>query len=287
MTHNPLTRRSFLSSSAGAAAALALPSGILAPSWAKESMTQSIGVQLYTLRSLMENDVAGTLASVGAAGYQEVEFAGYFDQSFTNILRWLADSGLSAPSAHVQHIDFKNRFDAALEAAIALGHKNLFLSWLPPEDRTVRRYNEIAELLNKNGEKAQKAGIQLGYHNHEFEFEDLGGVRGYDILTANTDAQLVKFELDLYWLRVAGIDPASLISTHSGRFPCVHIKDYGIDGNIVDVGDGLIDYGTLYPVLKSAGVQHFFIEHDSTKNPILTLERSFDAFSTIVRGQPS
>ncbi|WP_417450145.1 TIM barrel protein [Kordiimonas sp.] len=276
-----MTRRSFLRSTAVAGAALSAPAFLTACGEIQAS-TQPIGVQLYTLRDLMANNMADTLAGVGALGYKEVEFAGYFDQSYADIGRWLAKSGLSAPSAHVSLGVLSENFDAALEAAAALGHKYLFLAWLAPEDRTVRRYHEIAELLNSRGESAKIAGVQLGYHNHEFEFEDHDGVTGYDIFLNETDANLVKFELDLYWARVAEVDPLALIKKHPGRFPCVHIKDYGADGKMVDVGDGQIDFAALYEPLKKAGTQHFFIEHDQTKAPMKTLDRSFKAFKSAI-----
>ncbi|WP_286829565.1 MULTISPECIES: sugar phosphate isomerase/epimerase family protein [Kordiimonas] len=281
MTQRPITRRSFLRAAALTGTALAVPT-LLSACGAANASAQPIGVQLYTVRDLMAQDVAGTLAQIGALGYQEVEFAGYFDQSYADIKGWLAESGLTAPSAHVSHQVFKENFEAAVEAATVLGHKNLFLSWLPPEDRTVQRYYAITELLNKNGEIAKSAGIQLGFHNHEFEFENHGGLRGYDIFLNNTDRNLVKFELDLYWTRVAGVEPLPLVQAHPGRFPCVHVKDYGADGSIVDVGDGSIDFGGLYAPLRKAGVKHFFIERDNSPAPMETLTRSIKAFQSMI-----
>lgn len=282
MKNHTVSRRTMLKMTAAASAALVPATGAIAIS---QTMPQPhpIGVQLYTLRTLMEKDVAQTLATVAAIGYREVEFAGYFDKPLASIRQWLADSGLTAPSAHIRHTDFKTRFDETLEAAVTLGHKNLVLSWLPPEDRTLDRYREIADLLNSNGEKAKAAGVQLGYHNHEFEFDLLDSTRGYDVLMGETDPDLVKFELDLYWARVAGVDPFSLFDAEPGRFPCVHVKDYGANGKMVDVGDGIIDFGVIYAARKKAGIQHFFVEHDSAEDPVRTITRSFAALSDIIR----
>lgn len=281
--HTPFTTRRTFLKKAGAAsvAALVLPA---TAACTRAASAQPIGIQLYTLRDLVAEDMQGTLSKIGSLGYSEVEFAGYFDHPLGSIKQWLTDSGLSAPSAHIRHTDFKDNFDAVLEIAAELGHKYLFLSWLPPEDRNAARYAVIAEMLNRNGEKAKAAGVQLGYHNHEFEFESLGSTNGYAILNENTDADLVKFELDIFWAKVAEVDIRQLVAAQPGRFPCVHVKDRGPDGSMVDVGDGNIDYAALYPALKEAGVQHFFIEHDSTPNPLKTAERSIKAFSRMTSG---
>ncbi len=280
MKNHLVSRRTLLKLAAASAAATCFPA--VASAALKKVAGQPIGLQLYTLRTLMETDVAATLAKVGEIGYREVEFAGYFDQPLENIRRWLGDNGLTAPSAHIRHSDFKDRFDEMLEIAVTLGHENLVLSWLPPEDRTADRYRSIAELMNRNGEKATAAGVQLGYHNHEFEFDRIGGTTGYDILSGETDPGLVKFELDLYWLKVAGVDPFSLINAHPGRFPCVHVKDYGTDGSIADVGDGTIDFGAIFDARQKAGIKHFFVEHDNAENPVRSITRSFTALSDVV-----
>jgi len=279
-----VSRRSFLRAGGVAAAALAVPAPFSAALAAHHSTAQAIGVQLYTLRSLMEQDVQGTLAKVGEAGYKEVEFAGYFDKPLTDIRQWLKDSGLTAPSTHINTYNLENNFDAALEAAHVLGHKHMFLNWLAPEDRTLDRYKEIAETLNRSGEKARAAGVRLGHHNHEFEFEDLGGITGFGILATETDPANVQFELDVYWTKVANVDPITLFMAHPGRFPCIHVKDYAADGKMADVGDGIIDYKAIYEARDLGGIKHFFVERDDATDPVRTINRSFKALKQIVSG---
>lgn len=284
MMKHTISRRSFLRAGSAAAAGLALSGPFSAAYGAHHAKKQAIGVQLYTLRTLMEQDVQATLAKVGEAGYKEVEFAGYFDKPLSDIAMWLKDSGLTAPSTHINTYNLENNFDAALEAANRLGHKHMFLNWLAPEDRTVDRYKEIASLLNKNGEKARAAGVRLGHHNHEFEFDDLGGTTGFGILATETDPNLVEFELDIYWTRVAKVDPITIFKAHPGRFPCVHVKDYADGGNMADVGDGEIDYKAIYEARNLGGIKHFFVERDDATDPVRTINRSFNAFNKMVNG---
>lgn len=284
MNNKTVSRRSFLRAGGAAAAALAVPAPFTAALAAHHSGKQAIGVQLYTLRSLMEQDVQATLAKVGEAGYKEVEFAGYFDKPLTDIRQWLKDSGLTAPSTHINTYNLENNFDAALEAAHVLGHKHMFLNWLAPEDRTLDRYKEIAETLNRSGEKARAAGIRLGHHNHEFEFDDLGGTTGFGILATETDPANVQFELDVFWTKVANVDPITLFKAHPGRFPCIHVKDYAAGGKMADVGDGEIDYQAVYDARDLGGIKHFFVERDDATDPVRTINRSFKALQQIVNG---
>ena len=282
MHSNDISRRSIIKLAGASALASMLVSTSTMAVRAGDRSQQPIGLQLYTLRSLMEKDVAATLAQVGAIGYREVEFAGYFDQPIAAIKRWLGDSGLTAPSAHVRIADFENHFDQVLEAAVALGHKNLIVPWLAPEERNERRYHEIADLLNRAGATASRHGIQVGYHNHEFEFDQLENTTGYDILLSRTEDSLVKFELDVYWVDVAGVDAFKLFDKNPGRFSCIHVKDRGADGSIVDVGDGKIDFAAIYAAREKAGIKHFFIEHDNSADPIRTITRSYTAFSAAI-----
>ncbi len=276
-----MSRRNFLMSvGASALAGVAIGKGIMKPAFAHAD--QAIGVQLYTVRDAMAEDMATTLERVAAIGYREVEFAGYFDKPLAEIKAMLEHNGLTAPSAHMSPEVFANDFDRALEIADALGHKNLILPWLPPEQRSLDRFREIAHILNVTGEKAKAAGVMVGYHNHEFEFIAEGGVTPFDILMADTDADLVNFELDLFWLATAKKDPLPLMEKLKGRVPCVHVKDMDGQGNMVSVGDGEIDFKSVFEHRKEAGLKHFFVEHDNPKDPFESIKRSFEAFSKVV-----
>jgi len=263
-----MKRRSFLAASCGLALNAAFPANVLA---AAGRRLEKIGFQLYTARELMAADAAGTLDAIAAIGYDEVEFAGYFDHSPAAIRSFLGSAGLTAPSAHVQLDDMRLRAEAVIAAAQTIGHDYLVLGWLaPPERETLDQYRAHAALCNRFAEQCREAGIRFGYHNHEFEFEELQGRRPIDLLLAETDAELVKIELDLYWINVAGADPLDYFARHPGRFPLCHVKDMAADGSFADVGTGTIDFAAIFAASEEAGLEHCFVERDDSPDPLAT-----------------
>ena len=242
---------------------------------------ERIGVQLYTVRSLMADDVAGTLDAVAAIGYEEVEFAGYFGHEPAQVRAWLDAAGLTAPAAHV---DLDALTDSALEAtledATVLGHAWLVVPWISEAMRTTDGYREVADLLNRAGSIAAAAGVRLGYHNHAFEFEtlegaDAGGRTGYSLLLEHLDPALVDLEIDFHWSAVGGADALELFADHSRRFPLCHVKDLTEDGRMADVGAGVIDWGALFARSEEAGLRHYFVEHDQPDDPLASIEASY------------
>lgn len=240
---------------------------------------QRIGVQLFTLRESMAKDVPATLTAVAAAGYDEVETAGTGNMTPQAFAHALADSGLTAPSAHVPLNLLHEQPEELLESAETIGYRYLVVPWLPPEMRTLDGYLRVADLLNRFGEQSAAHGIQTCYHNHDFEFEALGDQNGMQLLLDACDPRLVKFELDLYWTEHAGIDPAAYLAARPGRFPLCHVKDRDVSGNMVDVGDGEIDFSSAFAA--GTDIQHYFVEHDRPADPLRTIRRSITALRAI------
>lgn len=238
-----------------------------------------VGLQLYTVRSLMAEDVAGTLAAVAAIGYSEVEFAGYFGHAPSQVRGWLDATGLTAPAAHVQLAELTGPgLDATIEAALALGHRWLVLPYVGEEMRTAAGYRELAGILNAAGATARSAGLRVAYHNHAFEFEpvpdDPSGPSGYSVLVEHLDPALVDLEIDLHWSAVAGADALALFAEHPGRFALCHVKDLTADGRMADVGAGVIDWAEIFARSDEAGLQHYFVEHDQPDDPLASVEAS-------------
>lgn len=271
-----MKRRNFLKLSGAAASGLLMTGGLAGCSGSEKGQSLSrIGLQLYTLREAMAADVPSTLAKVAEIGYKEMEFAGYFNHSPQEIAKMMADNGMTAPSAHTPLDIFEGDFDGFLEKAEIMGHKYIVLPWLQEKDRTIDKFKSVANTLNVAGEKAKAAGIQVAYHNHDFEFHAIDGVEPFEILLSETDTDLVQFQLDLYWVAVGKKDPLDYINRYPGRVPSVHVKDMDTNGKMTDVGEGTLDFGRVFRQAEKAGLKHYFIEEDETSDPMGSTKNCF------------
>jgi len=148
----------------------------------------------------------------------------------------------------------------------------------------------VAADLNRAGEACRQRGMQMAYHNHDFEFADLGGGRtGYDILLAESDPALVQMELDLYWATKAGRDPVALFAAHPGRFPLCHVKDMREPRGaqtMAPVGEGGIDFARIFAQAEQAGLRHYFVEHDNAAEypggPLASVRTSYGALRRLL-----
>ena len=267
------SRRSFLKTSAVISAGL-----LVAPSLFAYDK-KYIGLQLYTVRDHMTKDPVATLAKVAQIGYNSVEGATYtgselfYGMNSTDFAKVLKDNGLVMYSSHYRlgedGKDMKgtilNDWSKAVDDAAALGIKYMICAWLSPAERgTLDHYKQVGADLNTAGAVCKKAGIQLCYHNHDFEFIQENGKYPYDTLLSNTDPDLVKMEMDMYWMTKAKQDPIALFNEHPGRFPLWHLKDMDNkpDQMFTEVGNGIIDFKNIFKHSKKAGLQYFFVEQD-------------------------
>lgn len=292
-----MKRRTFIQSS--------LATGILASlpgkSFAATHQIAKVGLQLYTVRDRMERDFEGTIAKVAAVGYKEVEFAGLYSHSPKDVRAILDKNGLTAVSCHVDYEVVEKHWPETIEAAKIMGQTYIVCPGIPgAQQKQADGYKRVAELFNKAGETSSKSGIMLGYHNHTWEFQpvsQLGGKCPFDFLLDSTDPKFCNIEMDIGWLSVAGQDPVSYFNRYPGRFPLVHVKDMsklpkvsaGTDVSklphqeieIADVGSGLIDWRRIFASADKAGIQHYFVEHDSPKNDFASITNSFNYLSKL------
>ena len=273
------TRRTFIKS-----ASLLAAGAYILPSLSACTDKRYIGLQLYTVRDAMQSDPAGTLAKVARLGFNSVEgatytgsqkFYGMDPAAFAAVLK---QNGLIIPSAHYRLGEDQENgaavqgtmlhgWDKAVDDAAAVGIKYMVCAWLSPAERGgLDHYKLLADRLNKAGETCKKAGLQMCYHNHDFEFETNEGQLPYDILLNNTDKNLVKMELDLYWVSKAGKDAVELFDKNPGRFPLWHIKDMDNTSQkaFTEVGNGTIDFKRIMAQANKAGLKYFFVEQDRT-----------------------
>ncbi len=268
---NLITRRGFIQSS------ILMMAGTMTPlslTLAQGRRVERPGLQLYTLRADMARDFEGTLARVAEMGYKEMEFAGYFNKSASQVRRILDQNGLTSPASHIQLAEVRGNLEATIETAATIGQKYIVVPSLPGDERSLSHYQHHAETLNRAGEASKRAGIKMGYHNHDFEFEETSGRIPYDVLLEETDPDLVDFEMDLYWIKNAGVDYSTYFESHPGRFSMLHVKDMDEFGRMVEVGRGTIDFVEIFSHQDSAGIEHFFVEHDRPVNGLASVSDS-------------
>lgn len=243
-----------------------------------------IGIQLYTVREQMRADMPGTLARIARIGYKEVEFAGYFGRTPAQVKEMLAQNGLASPSTHVS-IELA-RQDKTLDDAIATGHRYVTVPSLPRSAlATADAVRRTADEFNAIATRAQSRGLRLAFHNHDAEFRAVEGIVPFDVLVGGTDASLVFFQVDVFWMVKGGRDPRAFVRDNPTRVPMLHIKDSaGPPAHAqVDVGAGTIDFaGILREDASRANmIRSVFLEHDSPADPMAFAKTSFDYMSKL------
>jgi sugar phosphate isomerase/epimerase len=285
-----MNRREFLFS----AAATALAASPLARALEADNVyRRNLGLQLYTLRNELAKDTPGTLKAVADAGYQQAEMFGFPNCDPT--IAAAREVGLALHSSHFEWDTVVNPkdesysdFQRILEKARQVGLTHLVIPYLADKDRrTLDDYQRVAHHANRAAALARQAGIQLSYHNHAFEFEPKqAGKTGFDVFDQEFSADM-QFEIDVFWVKVGGIEPVDLIQKLSGRVSQLHLKDLkaGIPlpafGSVPHdafqaLGDGIIPMEPILVAGKAAGVKHCHVEQDQSPNPIASIRRSIE-----------
>ncbi len=250
-------------------------------------MSLPIAVQLYSVRDEMETDFYGTIKKMKELGYDGIEFAGLFGQSPSEIKTFCEKEGITPISAHVPYYDMLENPEKVLSDYAEIGCKYVAVPYLTEECRPgTEGFPATIEGIKKIAESAKKLGIQLLYHNHDFEFVKIDGKYALDVLYSSVSEDLLKTEVDTCWVKVAGVDPAEYILSYTSRSPVVHLKDYtasgkrvgnlykliGIDDDgeqagedtfsFMPLGRGLQDVPALLEASKKAGAEWVIVEQD-------------------------
>ena len=292
-----LNRRSFLAASGAAAAALTARLGPLTPAaTAAERLVprNRIGIQIFTVRTLAEADLPGTLALLAEIGYREIEVAGLFGRTPVEFRRLMDENHLRAIGGHQlvgpALIPFfgARTVENALDEAEALGQPYVGTAGITiptgivagvGEAQTAARYRELAELANEWGAAAAARGLRLYLHVHYWEFgtDPQTGESLFQILLDETDPQLVWFEPDLFWMVFGGIDPLDWIPQYQDRFPLFHVKDGNpnpaggyFNPGFTDLGEGSIDFRPIFQALRHKNHHHYLVERDDQPDPART-----------------
>jgi sugar phosphate isomerase/epimerase len=281
-----ISRRTFLQQAGAFASVAVLPRP-------QPRARYKMGLQLFTVRAPMARDVEGTLKYIAGLGYEEVETygfdpqaVGYYGMPAKVFAERLREHKLTAPSGHYDLNrfasssldDLKRYVDQCIEGAKVLGQTYITWPLLDPPDRTIDRFKAVAERLNLIGAQAAKAGLQVAYHNHDFEFIDQNGQLGYDVILKETDPKLVKLQIDLYWIaRGSKISPNEWFKRAPGRFVMWHVKDmHKTSRDYTELGNGSIDFTRIWPDASLAGLKHFFVEQGGnfTHDPLRSVADS-------------
>jgi len=250
-----------------------------------------LGVQLYTVRDQAAVDLPGVLAAIASIGYKEVEtYWDVYNRPAKELRALIADHGLSVPSGHFNYDGLESKIDYARE----LGVKYMICPMLPDKMRlAIEGFEAAAAQLNAWGEKVKKAGMQLGFHNHNYEFKTFGSTTGFATLMRLTDPSLVVLEVDCYWMTQAGESPITMLQKYGKRIKMLHLKDrkpgFATSQSLDDaashfeaVGSGAIDWKSILMLAQRQGVEHYFVERDSGSVPALeSLALSYKYLTTV------
>src|SRR5271165_6858526 len=292
MKDHQINRRTVLASALGSAA-LGLNPGASA---ASGNFRKPLAVQLYTVRSVIGSAADDVLRRISEIGYKELETIG--QNNLDTMAPMLTKYGLRPVSTHMDSsvvinlkTDDKSPADLmkAIETAKKHGVQYLVFPYVPPGNRgNADGYRALCDKMNHAGDLIHAAGLTFCYHNHAFEFGGAPGERPIDIFNQRLDKKLVHFELDLFWVSVAGQDPVATLNQYKGRVPLVHLKDKKKDAPVMydervskdtyqEVGSGSLDFPAILRTAESVGVKHYIVEQDQTPgDPVDSLKKSYE-----------
>jgi len=233
-----------------------------------------IGCQTYPVRNALSQDFDGTLRQLAGLGYQTIEMCsppGYASGGYGALVNMKAaemrhriqDAGLRCESCHYQFQELKDHMDERIAFAKELGLKQMVVAMFPlGANPTLSDWTRAADELNHLGEQTQKAGIQLGYHNHDFEFHEIDGVLIYDKLMQTFEPKLIRLQFQVAVIRM-GYKAATYLRKYPNRFLSMHLADWSTAENkFVPVGSGVVDWKDLFAAAKTGGIGNYFVEMD-------------------------
>lgn len=285
-----ISRRTFVKTASASAACAALWSHV--PRLMANPLGLPLGLQLYSVRDVLPKDYEGTLRQIAALGYREVEAAGFFGHTPSEVKQAMDHAGLHCVSAHYSLKDLLPKLDETIQYGKDIGLEYIVCaspmlkdpsrvkdpgSRAARESMTLEDWRWNAQQFNRIGEKVNAAGMHFAYHNHTPEFRSENGVLFYDELLKSTDPAKVSMELDCGWAVVAGQKPAELLSRYPTRICMLHVKDFKLTSASTplnappstELGYGSIDYHPIFEAAKKANIKHIFVEQEQFDMPMM------------------
>ena len=244
------------------------------------------GLQTYSVRDALREDFEGTLENVAKVGYKYIEGYGlnpdglyYGSITPKRHAQVVRDLGMELKATHCSFVKAEVA-GKMIEAAAESGMEYLIIPSTPgPMRTTVDSWKEVADNFNKLGELCNIAGLKFGYHNHAFEFEAIDGLLPQEILIESTDPNLVFFEADLFWVVKGGYDPLKLLVKYPGRIKLFHVKEATEDLEETTIGQGIIDFESLFEAGKKDVLEGYFVEDERTEDPMRHIKDDYDYVS--------
>jgi len=259
---------------------------LVAPSCTMGSGGMKPGLQIYSVRSLLKEDFEGTVKKVAEVGYKNIEgyglgpngmFLGSITPAhYAGVIR---DQGMSLTATHCSYT-MADKAGPMIEAAAETGMEYMIVPGIPKNLReTIDQWKEIAENMNRLGEMCIESGLKFAYHNHAFEFEKIDGLIPQEVLIESTDAGLVNFEADLFWVSKGGYDPVELIRKYPGRIRLLHVKDGNEEFEETTTGEGIIDFESIVKEGRKDAVEYYFVEDERLEDPLQNIRDDFSYLS--------
>ena len=267
-----MKRNDFLKLSGGLAlAGLASKSGFAALA-GESAKLKNFGIQLWSVRDDLAKDPKGVLKQLSSYGYKQIEsFEGgkgmFWGMSNTEFKSYMDELGMKIIASHC---DINKDFEKKAADAAAIGMKYLICPYKGPLEKikNIDEFKKFADEFNQKGEICKKNGIRFAYHNHDYSFVTMSGEMGQDVMMKNTDASLVDFELDMYWVVAAGQDIETWLKKYPKRFRLCHVKDRKKDAPLTEkdasvvVGTGSINYPKILKTAKKYGMEYYIVEQE-------------------------
>lgn len=228
----------------------------------------NFGIQLYTLRDIIEDDPQSVLKQLSDFGFTQIEgYDGpqgmFWNMGHLEFKKYMDVIGLDFVSSHV---DINKDFEEKAAQAAEIGMKYLICPYIGPQT-SMAKWKEVTDRFNTCGEICKKNGIKFAYHNHAYSFKAFSGQIPHDFIMENTDPELVDHEMDIYWVVTGGADPIEYLEKYPNRFKLCHVKDRMKDAGdermaSCNIGTGIIDFPKILKAAKANGMEYFIMEQE-------------------------
>ncbi|MDF2646971.1 MAG: xylose isomerase [Paenibacillus sp.] len=231
-------------------------------------LMNKLAIQLYTLREECANNFPQVLRDLKQLGWAGVQMAGYHNYDPEELASVIREQKLQTAGLHVGLGRITDELDELIKEARLFRTRDIICPSIPLESRTEAGYRNVKQLLGEAAVKLKQHGLRLSYHNHAFEFETaVEGESALEYLLNPSDDNLILAEIDVYWVKKAGLEPAAFIQRYAGRMPIIHLKDMSDDDEQIyaEIGTGSIDFRPILQWGEASGIEWYVVEQDTCR----------------------